>query len=172
MIKFFLLIACLYLVSCGDYHLSKLIFKNYCDDKDYVGQFIYQREGLTDNFFREIPSGGAELRRVRGNFYLDNKKYLIDATKFTKHYSYQYSKRSLISNIGPIYEEKTSVIRKSDGKVLGIAVSLVNKKGWFAETNLLWINMGALCPIYKSKTGRNIGNSDHFSLIKQIFYKE
>jgi hypothetical protein len=159
-------------VSSGDYHISNLIFQNYCDDKDYVGQFVFQREGLEDDFFREIPSGGVALRRVSGNLYLDNKKYLIDETKFKRHYSYLFSKRSLISKIGPIYEEKTSIIRKSDGKILGQAVSLVNKKGWYAETNLLWHNGGELCPIYRSKSGRNIGNSDHFTLIKNIFYKK
>ena len=170
--KSIIFIGCLYLVSCGDYHVSNFIFQSYCNDKSVVGQFIYQREGLSDDFFREIPADGIALRRVRGNFYLDNKKYLIDENKFSESYSYQFSKRSLLSKIGPIYEEKTVITRKSDGKILGKAVSLVNKKGWFHETNLLWTNTGELCPIYKSETGRNIGNSDHFSLIQHIFYKK
>jgi len=170
--KFIIFIGCLYLVSCGDYHLSNLILQSYCDDKDFVGQFVYQREGLTDEIFREIPSGGAELRRVSGDLYLDNKKYLIDENKFNEHYIYQYSKRSLVSSIGPIYANETSVTRKSDGKVLGKAVSLVNKKGWYHELNFLMVNTGDLCPIYRSKTGRNVGNPDHFSLIQHIFYKK
>lgn len=170
--KLLIFIGCLYLVSCGDYHLSNLIFQNYCEDKSYVGQFIYQREGLSDDFFREIPADGVALRMVSGDLYLDNKKYLIDENQFTERYSYQFSKRSLLSKIGPIYAEETVITRKSDGKILGKAVSLVNKKGWFHETNLLWLNTGTLCPIYKSKLGRNIGNSDHFSLIRHIFYKK
>lgn len=170
--KSIIFIGCLYLVFFGDYHVSNLIFQSYCNDKSFVGQFIYQREGLRDDFFREIPIDGIALRRVSGDLYLDNKKYLIDKNKFTERYSYQFSKRSLLSKIGPIYAEETIITRKSDGKVLGKAMSLVNKKGWLSETNLLWLNTGELCPIYKSKLGRNTGNPDHFSLIQHIFYKK
>ena len=170
--KSLIFIGCLYLVSCGDYHVSNFIFQSYCDDKSYVGQFIYQREGLSDEFFREIPTDQVELRKVIGSYYLEDKQYLIDSAVFDKHYEKVYQEKELLSPIGPIYSFESYIFRKSDGKKLGKAVSVVNKKGWLHETNLLWTNTGSNCPRYKSKGGTYIANPDHTSLKQHIFYKQ
>jgi len=169
--KILIFIGCLYLVSCGDYHVSNFLFQSYCDDKDFVGQFVYQREGLTDEFFREIPEARKDRVGILGEFYLDNKKYLIDANKFANHYWYQFSKRSLVSTIGPIYVDETLITRKSDGKLIGKAISFVNKKGWLHGVNLSMHNTGDKCPIYTSKNGLRLTNSDHFTLIQNTFFK-
>lgn len=170
--KSLIFIGCLYLVSCGDYHVSNLIFANYCKDKSLVGQFIYQREGLSDDFFRVIPADEVELRRVSGSYFLENRKYLINAGIFEQHYQKVYQEKTLLSKVGPIYSYESYILRKSDGKKLGKAVSVVNKKGWLHETNLLWTNTGSNCPRYKSKGGTYIANPDHTSLKQRIFYKQ
>lgn len=170
--KLLIFIGCLYLVSCGDYHVSNLIFQSYCDDKSLVGQFIYQREGLTDEFFREIPTDKVELRRVSGSYYLEDKKYLIDSAIFKQYYKRVYREKTLISRIGPIYLFESYISQKSDGKKLGKSVSIVNKKGWLSETNLLWTNTGSNCPRYKSESGAYTTNTDDTSLKQRIFYKQ
>lgn len=76
----------------------------------------------------------------------------------------------MLSSIGPIYSYETTILRKFDGTELGKTVSVVNKKGWLHELNFLMHNSGEYCPSYTSKSGQNIGNPDHFTLIQNIFY--
>ena len=147
------------------------MFKEYCADKGLVGQFVYEQEKLSDDFFREIPKENKDRIGISGDFYIDNKKYLIDADKFEKHYSITYVKLDQLSKIGPIYAKETSVVRKKDGKLLGKSVSLNNKKGWLHELNFLMVNTGDTCPIYITKDGQRISNPDHSTLIQNIFKK-
>ncbi len=169
--KSLIFIGCLYLVSCGDYHVSNIVFNRYCNDKEFVGQFIYERIGLTKELFQEIPKDGSRLFKTRTSLYIENRKHLIDEKKFNALYSYRFSKRTKLFPVGPIYLTETTVTRKSDNKLLGKSVSLTNKKGWLSETNLVWLNTGDKCPIYRSEHGLNLVNTDHSSLIRNIFYK-
>jgi len=170
--KSIIFIGCLYLVSCGDYHVSNFIFQSYCDDKSVVGQFIYQREGLSDEFFREIPTDRIALRRVAGSHYLQNKRYLLNDYVLKQYYKIVHLEKKALSPIGPVYSLESYILRKSDGKKLGKAVSIRNKNGWLNETSLLWTNTGSICPRYKSEHGRYITNEDHTTLIQRIFYKQ
>ncbi len=121
--------ACLYLVSCGDYHVSNHLFKQYCSDKSLVGQFIFEREGLTDEFFREIPTDKIALRRVDSSYYLQDKTDLLNEHVLNKYYKIVREERKLLSPIGPVYSFESYILRKSDGIKLGKAVNILNKKG-------------------------------------------
>ncbi|WP_441004600.1 hypothetical protein [Pseudocolwellia agarivorans] len=169
--KFVIFTACLYLVSCGDYHVSNYLYEQYCSDKDLVGQFIFEQEGLTDKFFKEIPTDEIALRRVAGSHYLQDKRYLINENALRQHYKIVHSEKKLLSPIGPVHSFESYILRMSDGKKLGKAVTIRNKRGWLYETSLLWTNNGIICPRYKSERGSYITNEDSVTLIQKIFYK-
>ncbi len=152
----------------GDRIYSEHLFEQYCNEEGRTGQFINERVGLADEFFRDIPS---KTLGIEIEYFLNDKKHLIDEVKFHEHYIEKYKVENRLSFIGPIYSYESSVLRKSDGKILGKAVSLVNKKGWFSETALLWINVGTTCPRHKAEDGTYLANSDHITLINKIFHK-
>ena len=133
-----------------------------------VGQFVYQREGLTGAFFRKPPTDKVELRKVAGSYYLENKKYLINSSVFDKYYLKVHLEKKILSHIGPVYSLESYMLRKSDGEKLGKEVSIISKRGWLYGTNLLWTNNGDKCPKYKPEY---LTNEGHTSLIQQIFYK-
>lgn len=72
--KLLIFIGCLYLVFFGDYHVSNYIFKQYCADKNLVGQFIHERKGLSGEFFMQVPLNDVELRKIDKGFFIDEKK--------------------------------------------------------------------------------------------------
>lgn len=138
-----------YLTFCGDYHVSNLVFNHYCSDENFVGQFVYERVALPDEMFLKLPETDQERLQHRSSFFINNSTELIDGEKFNALYDYKFSNRSMFFPVGPIYKTETIVKRKTDGKLLGKAVSLTNKKGWFHELDLLWLNMGADCHKYQ-----------------------
>ena len=164
--------ACLYLVSCGDYHVSNHLFKKHCSDKSLVGQFIFEREGLTDEFFKEIPTDEIALRRVAGSHYLHDKQYLVNYYVLKQYYKIVHYEKKLLSPIGPVHSFESYILRKSDGKKLGKTVQIRNKRGWFYGTSLLWTNNGTTCPIYKAENEKHITHEDPSTLIQKIFYKK
>lgn len=170
--KSLIVIGCLYLVSCGDYHISNLVFNNYCSDENFVGQFVYERVGLPEEMFLKLPESSLGRSQHSSSLFINNKTELINGKKFNALYDYQFLIKTTFFPIGPIYQTETTVTRKVDGKLLGKAVSLTNKLGWFHELDLLWLNTGVYCPVYKSKQGLNLGNSDDSTLISNIFYRK
>ena len=170
--KLLIFIGCLYLVSCGDYHVSNIVFNHYCSDKEFVGQHIYERVALPNEMLLPPPKNNQERAKVDVTLLINNKNELIDSKKFGDLYEYQSYKRSPLFLVGPIYKFEAIVTRKADGKLLGKAVSLTNKKGWLHELDLFWVNTGAKCPKYKDKWGSNMVNSDHSTLIDNIFYRK
>ena len=108
---------------------SDSLFEQYCHEEGRVGQFIYERVALEGEFFRPIPTDEVELRRIANSYYIDNKKLLIDKERFKQSYTRDFLKRVEISSVGPIYSVESTLVRKSDGKVLSKAVSLLNMQG-------------------------------------------
>jgi hypothetical protein len=78
--------------------------------------------------------------------------------------------KTILSRIGPIYTYETTIVRKSDGKVLSKAVSLLNKKGWWSRKSVLGFTVGDSCPKYKNSSG-DILKSDHSDVFRNTFYK-
>ncbi len=161
-----------FLALFGDFLLSSAVFQYYCSDKEFVGQHIYERVALTDDMFLSPPDTDKERTTIDVTLLINNESKWIDGKKFNAVYDYQFSKRTTLFPIGPVFKTETTVKRKADGKLLGKSVSLTNKKGWLHELDLLWLNTGAKCPVYKSEQGLNLGNSDHSTLINNIFYRK
>lgn len=159
-----------YLLLFGDYHLSNLVFKYYCSDKELVGQFVYEKVELSNEMFVELDED-ANLSMFESSMLINNRTEVINEDKFRELYEYHLFNRTTLSIVGPIYQIETIVKRKADGKILGKAKSLKNKLGWLSELNLWWLNTGESCPIYRGNNGDRVANSDAFTLIDRIFQK-
>lgn len=158
-------------VGCyGDMAISNLLFKKYCNEEGRTGQFIYERVPLGEEYFRPIPKGGVELRRVDNGFFINERKLLIDKHHLLQSFIINTMEKTMLSPIGPIYTYETTIVRKSDGKVLSKAVSLLNKKGWWSRKSVLGFTVGDSCPKYKNSSG-NILKSDHSDVLRNTFYK-
>jgi hypothetical protein len=155
----------------GDRFLSDYLFEKYCNEEGRTGQFIYERVPLGEEYFIPIPKDERELIRVDNGFFIDDKKLLIDKHHLLQSFIINTMEKTMLSRIGPIYTYETTIVRKSDGKVLSKAVSLLNKKGWWSRKSVLGFTVGDSCPKYKSKSG-NILKSDHSDVLRNTFYKK
>jgi hypothetical protein len=160
-------------VGCyGDSIYSNYLFEQYCNEEGRTGQFIYERVGLSEEYFIPIPftKEGVELHFDRG-FLIDEGKLLIDKNRLMKDFIINTMKRTMLSSIGPIYAYETTIIRETDGKVLSKAVSLMNHNGWLARQSILGTNVGDTCPKYKDISGHVNVKSDHSDVLRNTFYK-
>ena len=159
-------------VGCyGDMAISNLLFKKYCNEEGRTGQFIYERVGLGEEYFKPIPftKEGVALHFDRG-FLIGQDKLLIDKHHFLQNFNITMEK-TILSPIGPIYTDETTIVRKSDGKVLSKAVSLMNEKGWWSRESVLGTNVGDICPKYRDINGHINVKSDHSDVLRNTFYK-
>ncbi len=163
----FTIIAISSLSACSiDRMRSEHLFEQYCNEEGRVGQFIYERVALGEEYFRAIPTDIRALDRLDKRFYIDGKKLLIDKQRFKQSYTLNNRKRTILSSIGPIYSVETTIVRKSDGKVLSKAVSLLNMLDKFSK---YFPVEGVTCP-----TGRDIKRvplfiKEHSNLIEKTF---
>jgi len=158
-------------VGCyGDMAISNLLFKKYCNEEGRTGQFIYESVPLGEEYFRPIPKDERELIRVDNGYFIDDKKLLIDKHHLLQSFIINTMEKTMLSPIGPIYTYETTIVRKTDGKVLSKAVSLLNKKGWWSRKSVLGFTVGDSCPKYKNSSG-NILKSDHSDVLRNTFYK-
>tara|TARA_R110002050_G_scaffold259795_2_gene399289 strand:+ start:1422 stop:1952 length:531 start_codon:yes stop_codon:yes gene_type:complete len=158
--------------SCyWDYHLSNYLFEQYCNEEGRTGQFIYERVGLGEEYFIPIPKDERELIRVDNGYFIDDKKLLIDKHQLLQNFIINTMKKTMLSPIGPIYTYETTIVRKSDGKVLSKAVSLMNEKGWWSRQSILGTNVGDVCPKYRDVSGHINVRSDHSDVFRNTFYK-
>ena len=155
----------------GDRIISKYLFEQYCNEEGRIGQFIYERVGLDEEYFIPIPKDEVELRRVDKGFFIDENKLLIDKHRLMLDFNINTMKKTMLSRIGPIYSYETTIVRKSDGKVLSKAVSLLNKKGWWSRKSILGMTVGDSCPQYRDITGLVVTKSDHSDVLRNTFYK-
>ena len=174
--KYFIWITIIIIVgsfaTCnGDRMYSDYLFEQYCNEEGRTGQFIYERVGLGEEYFMPIPKDEVELRRVDNGFFIDEKKLLIDKHRLMQDFNIHRQRKTMLSRIGPIYSFETTIVRKSDGKVLSKAVSLLNKKGWWSRQSILGMTVGDTCPQYKNISG-DILKSDHSDVLRNTFYKE
>lgn len=148
---------------------SEQLFDQYCNEEGRVGQFIYERVALSEKYFRPIPTDQRELDRIANSFYTDDDKFLIDKQHFMRSYTLNYLKRKELSSIGPIYSVESTIVRRSDGKVLSKSVSLLNKRG---QTSKYFPVQGVYCQTGRDSKGNHLSTSHHFDLIKNTFYKQ
>ncbi|CAM4156675.1 hypothetical protein [Shewanella aquimarina] len=166
----FMLIAGSFIGCYGDRVISNLLFENYCSEEGRTGQYIYERVGLGEEYFLSIPK---DPREVNFHFVVDSS-LMINRELLEKDYIFSDYQESIpLSIIGPVYSLETSVIRKSDGKLLGKSISLFNSQGWLAELNILGQNEGDSCPRgYDKELNASEIGSLHSTLYKKIFYRK
>ena len=148
---------------------SEYLFEQYCNEEGRVGQFIYEREALGEEFFRSIPTDETQLLRIDKLFYINDKRLLIDKDYFLKSYILNYQERKVLSSTGPIYSVETTVVRKYDGKVLSKAVSLVNM---LDKTSKYFAVEGVTCPTGRDIKGFSFFNKNHRNLIEKTFFSK
>lgn len=146
---------------------SESLFEQYCNEEGRVGQFIYERVALGEEFFRPIPTNGVELRRVDNGYYIEGKTLLIDKEIFSQVYDLISLKKIRLSDVGPIDSYETTIVRKSDGKVLSKAVSLRNMLG---QTRGRFPIQGVYCRPGRDVKGRSLFYKQHMNLIENTFF--
>jgi len=148
---------------------SESLFEQYCHEEGRVGQFIYERVALSEEFFRPIPTDEVELRRIDNSYYINGNKLLIDKVRFKQSYTRNFFEHKVLSSIGPIYSVESTLVRKSDGKVLSKAVSLLNMQG---KTSKYIPAQGVRCPTGRDNKGKSFFYEKHMTLIENTFYKQ
>ncbi len=148
---------------------SESLFEQYCNEEGRVGQFIYERVALGEEFFRPIPTDEVELRRITNSYYIDKRKLLIDKERFKQTYTRSLWEKTMLSPIGPIYTMESTIVRKSDGKLLSKAVSLLNMQGKIREHLPVY---GVTCPTGRDLNGSSRYSQKHLNLIEKTFYKQ
>jgi hypothetical protein len=147
---------------------SESLFEKYCNEEGRIGQFIYERVALGEEFFRTIPKDQRELDRIGKGYYLYNngKKVLIDKEIFNQVYERNGLKKTVLSDVGPIYSIETTIVRKSDGKILSKAVSLLNMLG---QTRGKYPIYGVYCRQGRDVKWGSLHYKEHSNLIDKTF---
>lgn len=150
-----------------DYYLSNYLFKQYCTDR--AGLFVYEKVQLGDEYFMPFPKN-KDPRDLDPRFIIDDN-LMINRKRFDQDFILYYYKHILVSSMGPISADETSIIRKTDQKVLGKAVSFNNGKGWwYREIESLGEPTAKSCPVGYDDEGRSYAGLLHNNLINKIFF--
>lgn len=142
---------------------SERLFEQYCNEEGRVGQFIYERVALGEEFFRPIPKA---LGHVDYGYFINDRKLLIDKKVFSQVYERNGLKKTILSDVGPIYSIETTIVRRSDGKILSKAVSLLNMLG---QTRGNYPIYGVYCRQGRDVKGISLHNKEHSNLIDKTF---
>ncbi len=172
-IKWMLLIVLVggYPACYWDYHLSNYLFDKYCNEEGHVGQFVYERVGIDESYFVPIPKDPTKIDQ----HLVVSTDLMIDRSALEQRYLISRYKKvtKKVSSIGPIYTLETSVIRKSDQKLIGTSVSLVNRLGWWNLRSILGQSSRRFCPSgVNNKTGLSKDSELHATLFTNIFFRE
>ncbi len=81
----------------------------------------------------------------------------------------KYREVRQLSSIGPINYSETAVYRKSDKKLLGKAVNLSNRKGWWHRDGFLGHPSSDWCPVGHNDKGISNSGLLHHLLLKKVF---
>ncbi len=168
--KFIQLTITLILISslsaCVTRWHSDYLFEQYCNDEGRIGQFIYEQVELGPEFFRARPTDQRKLTLLDTRFYINDEKLLIDKEYFLKYYTFTNRERKVLSSSGPIYSVETTIVRKSDGKVLSKAVSLLNMRD---QTSKYFAPQADTCPTGRDVKGFSLFNKNHRNIIEKTF---
>ena len=157
----------IYPVCKWDYYLSNYLFKQYCADADHIGLFVYEKVQLDDKYFMPFPKDTD--RRDLDRRFIVGEDLMINRGRFDKDYIFNVYKKVPISSIGPINALETSVIRKSDQKVLGKVISAANGQGWLNRFGLIGGFPGVYCPSGRDDRGYSNYRRAHKEIIKKTF---
>jgi hypothetical protein len=153
-----------------DHYLSKYLFEKYCNEEGRVGLFIYEQVGLNKEYFMPFPVD-KEPRDLDRRFIF-GENLMINKERLEKDYIFDVYKSIPLSEIGPITSIETSVIRKSDKKILSKAVSIRSRKGWFSRI-FSFGYASETCPPSWRESGFDVSEYSelHNTIIKKTFNK-
>lgn len=159
----------LYVLFTWDYYLSKYLFEKLCNDDEQIGLFVYGHVQLADQYLMPFPAD-KEVRDLDYRFILSDN-LMINRETFDRDYLYEPYKYVQFSAAGPISLDVTMVTRRSDGELLGKAVSAKNSMGWLNRATSIAGISGDECPSGRDENNFANFNKSHKQLIKQIFYR-
>lgn len=152
-----------FVVIFGHKILTNIFFNHFCETE--TGLFVYEKIELDESYFSLID----EAKRDRGydNRFEYNDQYSLDTANFKSEYQFNFIVNDKYSNIGPIYSKTTSLIRKSDKKLLGKAVSGTAYIGLF---RVLGSNMRERinCPSGRNENRKPLYYIDHNNLLNKL----
>ena len=158
-----------------DYYVSQYLFEQLCNDETKIGLFVYEHVELGESEIIRAPVKEYERRKIGGE---ENSPYKIsegvfaDPDALSEKFEvtllrYKYEK---VNSIGPMYTRKSLVTRKSDGKLLGEAVTGTNSMGWANRTLHIGHYTGQTCKRGVIKRGGWGTGEYHRKLISSLFY--
>lgn len=157
--------------SClGHRSLTESAFNEWCENN--TGLFVYEDISLGDQYLKPMPTNRKDIRRIHNSFKV-NQKTIIDEHSLNKDYIYNFQERRDLNKsfIGPIYAIETSLIRRSDNKLIAKAVSGI------AEVSLIKLygsNMKERksCPTGIDENRNALFYKSHFELLKNFLNEE
>lgn len=153
-----------------DYHVSNYMFEKLCNDPEKIGMFVYEQVELGSEYFMSFPEEIDERDLDRRFVFEDN--LMLNRERFEENYELIVNEYIPVSEIGPIGLVATSVIRKSDGQILGKAVSAGNQQGWLNRLGALEGIPGVSCPTGRDEYGFSKNRKNHDNLLKEVIQME
>lgn len=162
------LIIAAYLVLRWDYHLSSYMFNKICNDPERIGIFVYEHVSLGSNYFEKIEN---DINGIVGRRYMLDDESILKKDAMSSEYIINFRESEQHSKIGPVVIDRSTIYRRSDGKLLGEAVSVVSLKGWFAQVGTLSGTARIHCPGGQDDRGFWNYLKPHNELVRNVFDK-
>jgi hypothetical protein len=157
-----IIVLVLLLGGCfGELVISDVIFKYHC--KKNIEFSVYETVELNDKYIIDIPK---DVRKRDSRFNISESK-MLDNRKLIKEYEISFYESNKISNFGPVQSRVTSVVRKSDGRLMGKVISFRKLMGWIN-------NLSGDAPVdkhcsYGNRISDSLDYDFHDSLITKLF---
>jgi hypothetical protein len=158
------IIAGAYLLLRWDYHVSNYMFERLCNDDSRIGLFVYEEVALGGEYFMPFPEDAEERDLDRRFIFGDN--LMLNRERLEEDYEF------IVNEVGPIGLVATSVILKSDNKILGKAVSAGNQQGWLNRLGAFDGIPGASCPSGRDENGFSNNRKNHDNLLREVIQIE
>ena len=137
------------LLGCGgkdyfEHRKAVKIFEEHCKN---AGLFIYEKVELGEEYFILAPESKKEMGAIPPGQVFEDRQLNMD--KFLSDYEYTRHKRKYFYENGNLHYISSVVIRKSDNKTLGEAISVAGFGGGMTQRSHTKV-----CPNKKMTNGR------------------
>lgn len=154
-----------------DAHIADFSFDRYCKDTSLVGTFVYERVDLPDSYLLS-PSDRVHPGSLDARVRVGNNK-LISRERLEMDYIITVYKNVPLSTFGPLTVIETSIIRKSDMKLLSKAVSIKNSMGWLSRlTSFGYASTECPSEQASSSVTDDEHRIHHKTLLHETFFKD
>lgn len=150
-----------------DYYEAKKYFNILCSDKNENGIKVYEKVMLNSSYFifgQRANEEGEEYHHL----YISGG-LAINEELFLEKYKLVLLEKSEVNSIGPIYQLRSYVVRKSDNMLLGESKTYENGNGWFKKVLALGGSPSESCPSGQDENHFQNMLIPHVNLIRNIF---